>query len=59
MMVAMIGMAVGIVAGLIAFFGAAWAYKQDHVVPIAIYGWAMVLMGVSVAVILAMWVGVK
>ena len=51
--ISVIGMVAGLLIGILSLFVGAWVYKQDHPVPIGIFGMVMYLMGI--ATVLGLW----
>ena len=43
---AVVGMSVGVIVSFVSFFVGAWVYRQDHPVPIGIFGMVMFLAGI-------------
>ena len=49
---AILGTGLTVIVGLVSLFVAAWVHKQDHFVPILIFGVAMYLLGLIIATVL-------
>ena len=45
-----IGMVIGLAVSVISLFVGAWVHRQDHPVPVGLFGLAMCLLGVFIAV---------